>query len=260
MPSIGIVDKAFKQPANIITITSTTPQETLLETPEDLPTTEQTSQVVYTLQESDFPVITPSSIYTYQPVGCLVGAGYNSSGSTATIYYRAIKNGTSVLTGNKSSMPNNQYYTFQFFGFYNSLAVGDTIELRLWSSATGVNFDYKALTIYPTRIGFSNTTGWLLSDLNIDASKTTLSLGTAQEASNYSMRFLMFDTIDYISASNKKYNGIRYLNTYKFGKVSAGDDGGGCLFYYNHATYRPYYSTNWFQTKISYRNLNLNLG
>jgi hypothetical protein len=128
-------------------VTLPTPLETLLATPEELPTAEPaTAQISYTVQNANLPVFS-FDVYRVVWVGYLVGAGkINTAGY---VYYRMKKNGASVATGS-TYVSAGYYYTFNCW-FYD-VKVGDLLELALWSSVSGNNWDYKAFCIHPTRL------------------------------------------------------------------------------------------------------------
>ncbi|MEM4847029.1 MAG: hypothetical protein QW794_04655 [Thermosphaera sp.] len=128
-------------------ITMRTPKEELLSTPEPLPTTEpSTSQIVYTVSEEDLPAFS-MSVHRVVWVAYVIGAGrFTTAG---TLYWRMLRNGTSVRTGS-TSVSTNRYYTVNAF-FYN-VRVGDVLELRLWSSVSDSVWDYRAFQIHFTRL------------------------------------------------------------------------------------------------------------
>ena len=111
----------------ILNITYQTPQETLLGTPETLPTTEPaTPQISYTVTSGDLPTFN-MPLFKKIWVALLYGAG--KAVTAATIYWRMKKNGASVATGS-GSVAANTFYTWSC-GFYD-VAVGDVLELALW--------------------------------------------------------------------------------------------------------------------------------
>jgi hypothetical protein len=122
-------------------------QETLLATPETLPTTEPTDpQVSYTVQENNLPVFNfppESKVWTAQVVvaGRFVTAG--------TVYYRMLKNGASVNTGS-GSVSANYYWTWSC-GFYD-VAVGDVLAVKVWSSVADSDWRFKGMTVMATRV------------------------------------------------------------------------------------------------------------
>jgi len=130
-----------------LNITYQTPQETLLSTPETLPTSEPTTpQIGYTVQSSDLPTFSfPPYRKTF--VAIVIGAGQVST--AAYIYYRMKKNGVSVATG-YASVSANYFYTWQCFFF--DVNVGDVLELALWSNQTDSVWFYKAYQIQITRL------------------------------------------------------------------------------------------------------------
>ncbi len=122
-------------------------QETLLATPETLPTAEPaTPQIGFTVAEADLPTF-DQSVYSRKWVALIYGAG--KFVTAGTLYWRIKKNGASVATGS-ASVSANYYYTVNAYFF--DIAVGDLLELALWSSVTDSNWDYKAYQVQVSRI------------------------------------------------------------------------------------------------------------
>ena len=124
------------------------PIEDLQSTPTPLPTSEpQTSQWTKSLSSTDLPTIIPSTNYV-RYVALVFLAGKNTDAASQTVYWRMIKNGSSVASGS-SSVASNNYYTVnaRFYDVYPT----DVIEVRLWATSSNVNWDYSAFQIHPTR-------------------------------------------------------------------------------------------------------------
>ena len=114
-----------------------------------LPTSEPaTSQVIYTITSADLPVSTDKTA-SMKFSAFLYGGGKNNGASSATVYYRILKNGASVATGS-SSVNANYYYTVNCYQLYDVKA-GDVIEIRLWASAATVDYRYKAMSVAISR-------------------------------------------------------------------------------------------------------------
>jgi hypothetical protein len=110
--NVGLIDRAIRQPLETITVTAGTVQESLLGTPEDLPLTEPgTSQIIFTVQEANLPILSYGSCTNAGVISC---SGRNLSGSYATIYYRILKNGSSAYTGSKTYISYSGYYNLSF--------------------------------------------------------------------------------------------------------------------------------------------------
>ena len=123
----------------VLNITYKSAQETLLATPQTLPTAEPaTPQIGYTVAEADLPTLS-MSVYSKKWVAYVIGAG--KFVTIGTLYWRMKKNGASVATGSYS-VDSNYYYTVSAYFF--DVAVGDLLELALWSTRTDSNWDYKA--------------------------------------------------------------------------------------------------------------------
>jgi len=129
-------------------ITYPSADETLLATPVTLPTSEPASpQISYTVQQSHFPSFSFPPLQK-RHIALLYGAGkFTTAG---TVYWRMKKNGGSVHTGSASVGANTFYTISCFFGV--DVAVGDVLELALWSNQTDSNWDYKALQVLATRV------------------------------------------------------------------------------------------------------------
>ena len=131
----------------LFTITYATPRESLESTPITLPTSEPTDpQITWTVQESDLPTFSLKP-YSVKYIACVYGAGrFPTAG---TLSWRMVKNGASVNTGS-SSVSAGYYYTVNAFFF--DVKAGDVLGLKLWSSVSDSNWDYKAIFCYPTRL------------------------------------------------------------------------------------------------------------
>lgn len=130
-----------------LNVTYATPRETLLGTPETLPTSEPANpQIAYTVQESDLPTfdIKPySTIY----LGRLLAGG--QCVTAATISWRMTKNGANVATS-VLSVSANYYYVVD--ACFLDVKVGDVLGLKLWSNQSDSNWDRSAIAIHPSRI------------------------------------------------------------------------------------------------------------
>ncbi|MEM4700620.1 MAG: hypothetical protein QXZ51_00575 [Candidatus Bathyarchaeia archaeon] len=124
------------------------PQETILGTPETLPTSEPTTpQIGYTLQTSDMPTFSPFQPASVKYLAYVFGAGkFTTAG---TLYWTMKKNGVTVATSS-GSVGANTYYTV--IAKFLDVTVGDTLQLSLWASVTGAYWDYKALRVVITRL------------------------------------------------------------------------------------------------------------
>jgi len=238
-----------------LNITLQTPLETLLGTPETLPTTEpSTPQISYTVADANLPSynIMP---YVKKHVAYLIGAGkFITAG---TIYYRIKKNGASVYNGSVS-VPANTYFTIN--GFFYDITVGDVLELSLWSSVTNSNWDYKAFSIMVTRLILMNRQR-ILKPCNFSAvtAYPALTLGNPAVYSTYAF-YTYFDNDSLIKnlTSTFVFSVFSVGNTYGMFRVYMGDNlaAGGAIALTN-ATYRPYYYQNKVPTQIIMRGLKI---
>lgn len=132
-----------------VTITYPDPDETLLETPVALPTSEPAeAQISYTLASGHMPVWSPYEL-EHVKVATLCASGRNSSSSTKSVYYRLLRNGVSTNTGS-SGIAAGCYYTFTAVCFLD-IAAGDVLSCKLWTE--NGTYDYTATWVTATRIG-----------------------------------------------------------------------------------------------------------
>lgn len=178
-------------------ISYATPRETVLGTPETLPTSEPTNpQVVYTVQESDLPTfdIKPFGVVY---LGRLLASGYFYT--AGTLYWRMTKNGVSVATGNFSV---TAYYYYLVEACFFDVKPNDVLGLKLWSSVSDSNWDRSAITVHPSRIYPLETPFY--KDVTIVA------VG--------SQNFANFSTTSASSGATDVYNGIA---SFKYSSYSA---------------------------------------
>jgi hypothetical protein len=232
-----------------LNITYQTPQETLLDTPVTLPTSEPTTpQIGYTVAEADLPIFNLSP-YQKKYVAIVIGAG--KAVTAATIYWRMKKNGASVNTGSSSVSANN-YYTVNAF-FYD-VAVGDVLELALWSSVSDSNWDYKAYQIQVSRVILLNKPR-LLSPCNFAALTIhpALTLGTPS-FTNYSVYPYHCDTNLLSITAATSYDFLYPKDTYGMFRIYFGDyTSSNSSTVRTSTTYRPYCYRNYVPTQIIMR-------
>jgi len=233
-----------------LNITYQTPQETLLGTPETLPTSEPgTPQIGYTVASDGLPSF---DLPPYQKkfVAVLIGAG--KFVTAGTVYYRMKKNGASVATGS-NSVSANYYYTWNCY-FYD-VAVGDVLELALWSNQTDSNWDYKAFQIQVSRLIPFNKPR-LLMPCNFAALGTQPALTLGNPTVTYSSLNPYHCDLPLPSITAANLYGVLYPNLYGMFRIGFGDSS-----YPNTATvltsstYRPRYYRNWVPTQIIVRGL-----
>jgi len=115
-----------------------TKSESQLDTPEELPTSEPSDpQITYTFSSSDIQV--SPSLRSSRILAMVFVSGKNT-GSTTTVYFKWLKNGSEVKSASKS-VGNNYYYTAGYS--YISPEDGDVLGLKVWASASGVNWYWK---------------------------------------------------------------------------------------------------------------------
>ena len=130
-----------------INVSYATPRETVLDTPETLPTSEPTNpQVIYTVQESDLPTFSIKPYSTIYLARLIAGGQFITAG---TCYWRMTKNGANVANSSFSVSAN--YYFVIEAGFLD-VKVGDVLGLKLWSNQSDSNWDRSAIEVHPSRI------------------------------------------------------------------------------------------------------------
>ena len=236
-----------------LNITMQTPYEELLGTPVDLPTTEPgTAQYEWTIASGDLPVfsITHKSVVW---VAHFYAAGKNVSGASRTVYYRMVKNGSNVKTGS-GSVSDNYFYTWNCY-FYN-VAVGDVLGIKLWAAAAGVNRDYQARQIQPTRLAIV-ADGEIMKPLNYSSitDHPVLSLGSPSCSGTYAFAVYLPGTTAKTSlGSSSAISELRHHATYKLFRITRGDASYADSIQVKIATtYRPYYYRNYLPTQIIFR-------
>jgi hypothetical protein len=233
-----------------LTITYRTPQETLLSTPQSLPTTEpSTPQISYTVASTDLPTLSLKVTKTWTAL--LYGAGRNTGSTSQTLYWRMKKNGTNVAT-NSSTITQNYYYTVNAY-FYD-ISVGDVLELSLWASSSNLNWDYKAFQVQVTRINLFNNL-LLLKPCNFKAisAQPVLTSGNPVAASTTNIRVHHLDAnLDNISAA-KSYTALMPGPLYKTYRLNTGDFTSNIASVNSHSSNRPYYNQQYVPTTIEAR-------
>jgi len=236
----------------VFSITMPSVQETLLGTPETLPTTEPgTPQISYTIDSSALPTISPEPANVTW-IARIFGAGQFTTGGT--VYWRLLKNSSSVATGSYS-VSSNYYYTVEANAF--DVADGDTIELSLWASTTDANWDYKAFQVHPTRICLHAGAEVLYRDLSLSSvsghpvltsgNPSYGNLGFYPYAGDYRLASRTLATNLACSYTGQTYGiFIVYRGDYAIKNTGA---------VRRSSTYRPYYYRNLIPCEITVRRL-----
>lgn len=220
-------------------ITYQNPQETLLGTPETLPTTEPDNpQASYTILAGYLPTLSVKP-FSVKYIGYLIGAG--KFVTAGTLSWRMTKNGSSVNSGTLA-VAANTYYTV--CAFFYDVAVDDVLGLKFWSNQTDSNYDYKALYMYITRLNpFAKLD--LLTPFNMPSyyDQTLLTLGNPSPVNETNIAtFIHDDAFTWATTNtfNRKYLGIG--STYKAFQAYRGDRNlSNNVSTYTDVTYRPKY-------------------
>ena len=244
----------------IITIELKDAVENLQSTPTSLPTSEPAeSQISITLAEADLPVVKLNgspNIPTITYIALVYAGGKNTDTASQTVYWRMLKNGSSLSNGS-FSVSADYYWTISA-GFFD-VDAGDTIELRLWASSTNVNWDYDAYAcqasrLFPYASGISKVLWVQTKDI---VAHPTLSSGNP---SGISYKYYLVNP--QTTYASRELIGTEYEHVERwrdfvfrayFGDYTSQNDAA----YRTSSTYRPYYNGNYLPTKILMRELKL---
>jgi hypothetical protein len=145
---LGDTGKSQVGPLKNYVITLATPRETLLGTALTLPTTEPaTSQVSFTVQSADLPIISPSVPLKYYGVPNVSG---KVGATAAVISYRVLKNGVSIAQASGASATATQFWTHSHYRLFD-VQIGDVLEVRYWANQTDVTLDFYGFVVYPSQ-------------------------------------------------------------------------------------------------------------
>jgi hypothetical protein len=237
-----------------LNITYKPAQETLLTTPQTLPTSEPaTPQISYTVANADLPTL---SLTPYQKKWVALIYGGGKFVTAGTLYWRMKKNGASVATGSQSVSAN---YFYTAHAFFNDVAVGDVLELALWSSVADSNWDYKAYQIQVTSLILFDKPR-LLAPCNFSELSTqpVLSLGTPYVNLRGELYPFHYDLLEGPITTPTLFPSLQVGSDYGTFTICYGD-----LMYPNNAivypesSYRPYYNRNYVPTQIILRGVNV---
>lgn len=235
----------------ILQITYQTPYENLQGTPTSLPTSEPAvSQIIYTVSVDDLPTLN-MGVESKINVALMFAGGRNTDVATRTVYWRMVKNGSSVVNGS-FSVSAGYYWTIILY--FIDVAVGDTLELRLWATDTAVNWDYEARQLQYSRIKL------LSKYLLLHFSVASVDIQPILALGNPSYSFAGLYIFHYVDLSNIitsafdfspwKQSGTRGLFNLYYGDIST-----IVARYRTHSTYRPYYYNSYIPTEIRLRAL-----
>ena len=188
-----------------------------------LPTAEPAeSQISYVIQESDLPVSTDKAA-AMKFTALLYGGGKNSGTSSASVYYRILKNGVSVTTSN-ASVGANGNYTISCYQLYD-VKVGDVVEMRLWASAAMVDYRYRAMCVIVTRYVPGGALNQLLVNFHFLPStigyQVTLSQGANPQRLTAGNTYIYVDKTLFDS---NHYMLISYSNAYRYAAFVCSQD------------------------------------
>jgi hypothetical protein len=251
---LGDTGKLAQGPLKTFNLSFATPTETLLGTPVgSLPTANPgTPQITITVQTSDLPIISPSP-KSLKYSATLYAAGKNTDAASQTINYQCYKNGVAIpgATGSQA-VATNTFWTLSNYRFYD-IAVGDVLGVSLWCASANMNYDYYALTVYPTRVELGN------SYINRDVAYSngigpilTAGVPSIQNANGFMIYPCTSTTILIQSVNTLTFGTLTWNSTYQSFRTDRTDNtiGTGAT---THATNRPFYQRNVIPGSISFR-------
>lgn len=240
-----------------VSISYPDPDETLLETPVALPTSEPAeAQISYTLGSQHMPVWSPFEL-PHSKLAMLYAGGANTTGSGITLNYRLSKNGESLATGGQSASANQQWTMNIIPGMLIGVAVGDVLRFKMWGGSAGLTWDYRALAVVPTRVG---PEGMAVADVAFSTDfRPVLTKGNPySSAMNPLIMFTEDCSLSPLTPPMER-TAARILvpgSTYRLCRVHYGE-ANSTIQMVRHATYKPYYFRHKVPVRISYTPLNL---
>lgn len=138
-----------------VTASHTTVNETVIETPVELPTGTYpiTPQVSFTIGEDGLPTVTGAQ--SFNNLAVAVASGRNNTGASATIYWRVRKNGASTFSGSTSISISIPYWTFNDY-HYKDVVAGDVLEMFFYAGAVGVDLSFYGCYTVPAQINIGH--------------------------------------------------------------------------------------------------------
>lgn len=236
-----------------LVITYRTPFEELQETPTPLPTSEPaTSQIVYTVQEADLPTLS-MTVEGRMFVVLIICAGKNTDTASRTVYYRMLKNGSSINTGSVSVSAG---YFWTLNACFTNVAVGDVLEVRLWATSDLVNWDYTARQVHVSRVALMSKFPLAILKFAEVAVQPVLTLGNPYPYATQGFYVYHRSGIYSARTSATEINWWLAHGTFKLYQIYYGDYsyvGSGLAT--TSSTYRPYYARHYVPARIQLRAL-----
>lgn len=141
-------DAGVVQPLRTLTFSHPNPVETSPGSTSVVTTEPATGQVYVTIDSSYFATL-PAGVVSNIWCAEIIFSCRNTSGASRTLNYKSLLNGSTVATGSRS-VSNNNWLALSVP--LSNVAVNDEVELRVWASSTGVNYDYYAVGVRPSRL------------------------------------------------------------------------------------------------------------
>jgi len=215
-----------------------------------LPTSEPaTSQIIYTVSEDDLPSLN-MGFEQALIIAAIYAAGRNWDSVGRTVYWRMIKNGSSLANGS-FTVSTTYYWTLN--SFFHDVAIGDVLELRLWANSSNVYLRYEARQLQYSRLG-------LLSGRNLEyfriyaEGQPSLTLGSP------SVRLkgviYVYHRIGIYASSSAGVDASRWESsaTYRLYRLYYGDRSyQNSAFANTHSSSYPYYNQNVVPSRILLR-------
>ena len=154
----GQLDAAVLGPLRSVSVSYVAPVETSIGSTA-VPTSEPgTGQVNVTLSSGYFTAL-PAQFAANDWSAFVVFSARNTGGGARTVSWKTLINGATHTTG--STSVNNNNWIAMTCPFY-PIALNDVIQVKVWASNTGVNYDYYATWVRPTRVFLESATPqWL---------------------------------------------------------------------------------------------------
>ncbi len=246
-----------------LTITNPAPDETTEGSPIALPTSEPGSgQVQFTVAAGHLPTF---SFAPFSYLWCSSVGGSGKVATAATISWKMYKTpfgGARAQIATGSTAVTANYYWTLIGGFYD-MAVGDVLEMVIWSNQTDSDYRWKGLRVQPTRV-------WPVQDgsvlLNVSATQvqnTWSGGGSPWVSGSTGAYWLIYD--NYTTMINLNTSPIVWtakslvstLGLWAAGNGDKGTPGADAGNFTSSNAKSPFYRTDYRITVLSYRVLKL---
>lgn len=219
------------------------------------------SQISYTVQESDLISFSGNIPSAYDIVPLMYICGKIGVAS-ATINYRLLVNGVSIIQSNHANQTANNYFTYTI-GRYVVVKVGDIISVSLWSNQPDVVVNYHCFTTSVTRIQLAPINAILkdvkfgVATIQPNPTQCPVPYNTASTQPFVNLPSnLTSSSISIVNSISSSYTMYALMQDpiYKIGRCSYGDTSNGVVIINNASSkFQPY--RNYMPTTISFREI-----